>query len=388
MNWELIFSHQFVRAFKSKRFKMGFTEVLFYIVLPLVALGYWFLKKKFAYFEERGMPYIKPSWLMGNLGGVGKTVHLIDIVRKVYDNARGKDVMSGFFTLFNPTLVITDLELAKQIMIKEFNNFTDRGMFVNEKDEPLTGHLFAMKGEKWRFLRNRLSPVFTSGKIKSMYHTISDKGDNLINAIEVASKSGSIDVKNVTNRFTVDVVSSVAFGMEANTLNNEHLEILQIMKQVSGEEAPPVIIFLLLFAFPNVAKFLKICQFRASVTKFFNEVLGGNILEREKSGVVRNDFVNMLVQLKTKGYIEGEVSTAEARKLTLDECVAQGFVFFLAGSDTTSVAISYAITELALNTDIQDRLRKEILEMSAAEKRKLTYDNINEMTYLNQVING
>lgn len=367
---------------------MSFTEVLLYIVLPLLALGYWFLKKKFAYFEDRGMPYIKPSWLLGNLGGVGSTVHIVDLVRKVYDNARDKDVITGFFTAFNPTLIVTDLELVKQIMVKEFNNFTDRGMFVNEEEEPLTGHLFAMKGEKWRFLRNRLSPVFTSGKIKSMYHTISDKGENLIKAIELASKSGSIDVKNMSNRFTVDVVSSVAFGMEANTLNNEHPEILQIMRQVSGEEAPPMIVFFLLFAFPNVAKFLKIRQFRAPVTKFFNDVVGGNILNREKNGIVRNDFVNMLVQLKTKGYVEGEVSTVEARKLTLDECVAQGFVFFLAGSDTTSVAISYAITELALNPEIQERLRKEIHEVSTAEKGKLTYDNIHEMTYLNQVVNG
>lgn len=366
---------------------MGITEIFLYIVLPLVAVGYWFLKKKYSYFEDRGIPFIKPSWL-GNLGGVGQTVHIIDVVRKIYDNAREKDVITGFFTAFHPTLVVTDLELIKQITVKDFHNFTDRGMFVNEEDEPLTGHLFALKGEKWRFLRNRLSPVFTSGKIKNMYHTIADKGENFINAIDLASKSGSVDMKNISTRFTVDVVSSCAFGMEANTLNNEHPEILQILKQVTGEEAHSMLYFFMLFAFPNLAKFLKLRQFMAPVTKFFNDVVGGNILNREKNGIVKNDFVNMLVQLKTKGYIEGEVSTAEARKLTLDECVAQGFVFFLAGSDTTSVAISYAIIKLALNPEIQERLRKEIHEVSASEKGKLTYDNIHEMSYLNQVVNG
>lgn len=69
-----------------------------------------------------------------------------------------------------------DLELVKHITVKDFNNFTDRGVFVNEEKEPITGHLFLIGGEKWRFLRNKLSPVFTSGKIKMMYHTISDKG--------------------------------------------------------------------------------------------------------------------------------------------------------------------------------------------------------------------
>lgn len=38
----------------------------------------------------------------------------------------------------SPAIVITDLELAKQITTKEFNRFLDRGFYVNEKDDILT----------------------------------------------------------------------------------------------------------------------------------------------------------------------------------------------------------------------------------------------------------
>ena len=69
-------------------------------------------------------------------------------------------------------------------------------------------------------MRNKLSPAFTSGKLKAMYPIIVDKGDNLVKAIERDSTGGrSIEAKNMMMRLTCDIISSVAFGMEANTLN-------------------------------------------------------------------------------------------------------------------------------------------------------------------------
>lgn len=220
-----------------------------------------------------------------------------------------------------------------------------------------------------------------------MYHTISDKGDNFLKAIETASSSGSINIRDVSNRFTIDVVASCAFGMEANTLKGEHPELINAFKNVFGEDGVSMAYFFFLFAFPEFSKFLNLKQFPAHVANLFTEVIGGSIKYREENGVNRHDFLNMLVQLKNKGSIDGEIST-ESRKLTMDECIAQGFVFFLAGSDTSSSVISFAITELAHRPEIQDRLRKEILEKIENSKGDITYDNLHEMPYLTQVVNG
>lgn len=367
--------------------KMSLVDILLYIVLPLISIGYVFLKKKYAFFEEQGIPHLKPSMIYGNMDGVGKSRHMVDLVIKLYNETRGKDVIAGFYTLFSPSLVVTDLEIVKHITVKDFNNFVDRGVFVNEEDEPLTGNLFGIGGEKWRFLRNKLSPTFTSGKIKLMFDQISSKGENFVQAVEKGSKSGSIDMKDISNRFTLDVVSSCAFGMEANTLKNENPDLLNVFKEVFGENGPSTLYFFFMFAFPNFSKKINLRQFNKKVTDFFFEVIGSSIRQREEGQVERNDFLNMLIQLKNKGSIDGEVST-ETRKLTFDEVVAQAFIFFFAGTDTSSTVISYAITELSTHPDIQVKLRKEIIEKTANTKGTITYDNLHEMTYLSQVVNG
>jgi hypothetical protein len=66
---------------------------------------------------------------------------------------------------------------------------------------------------------------------------------------------------------------------------------------------------------------------------------------------------------------------------------AQALEFFAAGNDTTSLTISFALYELALNPTIQDRLRQELKE-TFAKHGDFTYDAIYEMKYLDMVVNG
>lgn len=366
---------------------VNFVDVVLYIILPIITAGYLFLKKKFSFFADRNIPHIKPSWLLGNMDGVGKTISMMDFMRTLYDECKGKDVIAGFYTMFAPSFIVTDLELVKQITVKDFASFSDRGIYVNEENEPITGHLFSISGEKWMRLRSKLSPVFTSGKIKMMYNTISDKGENFVAALQAASAAGSVDIKEMANRFTIDVVSSCAFGMEANTLKNEHPEFVNVFKKMFQLNGPAQMKSIFVFLFPNLSKFFNLRLFDKSISDFFDEVVGGSIKYRETNNVVRNDFLNMLIQLKNKGTIDGEIST-ETRKLTLNECIAQAFIFFFAGADTSSTTVAYAITELSHHPDIQEKLRTEILKKTEGSNGEITYDNLHEMTYLSQVANG
>ena len=67
-------------------------------------------------------------------------------------------------------LVVRDLELAKNIMIKDFDHFVDRRKIAvsRKSNKYFMDMLTVLEGEKWKTMRNILSPVFTSGKLRNM----------------------------------------------------------------------------------------------------------------------------------------------------------------------------------------------------------------------------
>lgn len=146
---------------------------MLFLGLVLFAITvYMIFDLKFSYFKDRGILCDKPSWLLGNLNGIGTKYQIADKFRIIYEKFKGRDVVVGFYMLFSPVLLIIDPKLVQQITIKDFNSFTDRGVFHNEKKEILTRNMFSISGKKWKNLRNKMSPAFTKNKLKMMFHTM------------------------------------------------------------------------------------------------------------------------------------------------------------------------------------------------------------------------
>jgi cytochrome P450 family 6 len=68
--------------------------------------------------------------------------------------------------------------------------------------------------------------------------------------------------------------------------------------------------------------------------------------------------------------------------------VAQAYNFLGAGFETSGSTLTYALYELALQPDIQKRLRAEIVLVMNRHNGQVTYDGIQEMAYLDRVVSG
>lgn len=107
----------------------------------------------------------------------------------------------GIYFFHKPNLIIADLDLIRVVLTKEFGSFHDRGVYCNEKNDPLSAHLFSLPGKKWRNLRVMMTPTFTSGKIKQMFPILRECSEELAKYLEnKAQMKDTVEMKNLFAR--------------------------------------------------------------------------------------------------------------------------------------------------------------------------------------------
>lgn len=356
------------------------------IALPLGAFA-WF-KKRFRFWSDRGVEFIEPELPYGNFKTLGKVEHIAPITKRHYEYFKTKGVpYGGVFMLSSPLLYILDVKLIKTLLVKDFGYFPNRGVYFNERDDPLSAHMFAIEGQKWKTLRNKLSPTFTSGRIKMTFPLVVEVCKQFCDHLEeVVQGVNEVEMHDLLSRYTIDVIGTCAFGIECNSFRDPDNEFRRYGK-IAFDKLPhsPLVVYLMK-AFRKYANALGMKMLHEDVSSFFSNVVRDTIVYREKNNVVRNDFMDLLLKLKNTGRLEeaGE----EIGKLSFDEIAAQAFIFFNAGFDTSSTAMTYTLYELAMNREAQEKARKCVLDIFAANGGQLTYESVANMGYLDQCISG
>ncbi|XP_023030776.1 probable cytochrome P450 6a20 [Drosophila willistoni] len=353
--------------------------VLFAGVLTLIA---WWFRQRFSYWQRRGISHDTPRLLIGNMHEWKKTKQISYIMKATYDKFKGSGPFAGFYFFMAPAVVALELDFIKEVLIKQFDKFHDRGVFHNERDDPLSASLITIEGQKWRQLRQKLTPTFTSGKMKFMYPTVEKVAKELLQAFDQQLENSSLlEVHDLAARYTADVIGSCAFGLECNSLSNPQAEFVIMGGKAIKERHHGNFINSMIFSFPNLAKALRMRINLYSVEDFYTNIVRETVDYRIKNGVKRNDFMDSLIDLIRK-HEEG----SKTEGLTFNEVVAQAAIFFLAGFETSSTTMGFALYELALNQDIQDKLRKEISSVLAKYNNEFTYECMMDQRYLSQVV--
>lgn len=362
---------------------MDITTILIYLIIAVVSLAVYLLKRNLGYWKKQGIPHEEPHPLMGNFQGVRTNRQMGEIIGDYYHKFKGTGPFAGFYAIQRPAVVLLEKDLIKNVLIKDFNNFSDRGIYYNEKNDPLTGHLFLLDGQKWRSLRNKLSPTFTSGKMKYMYPTLLKVADEFKQVLgEQVKENPIVDIRDMLGRLTTDIIGSAAFGIECNSLRNPDSEFPRLGRKAIEVPRHNALVMALIDSFPKLARTLGMRVFTEDVHQFFMNTIKDTIQYRQKHNIKRNDFLNILIELKND-------EKSSLSDLSIEEMCAQVFVFFLGGFETSSSTMTFALYELAQNQELQDRLREEVNEVFEREKSTgITYETLNSMTYLSQVVSG
>lgn len=129
---------------------------------------YILMKWSFTYWRRNGVNYIEPEFLWGNSKKFFRSeLSLGDQVTKFYNDFKSKGLIGGgvYFSI-TPVFIPVSLELIRNILQNDFSHFVNHGVYSNEEDDPLSGHLFSLEDEKWKNVRAKLTPTFSSGKLR------------------------------------------------------------------------------------------------------------------------------------------------------------------------------------------------------------------------------
>ena len=124
----------------------------------------------------------------------------------------------GLYTGFKPTLTISDVELVKKVMIKDFHLFVNRRDWII-LDKIWQKNLFMVADDDWKRIRSITTPAFTSGKLRRMFPLLKEATDKLENYFEgvCKNKQATVDIKTVIAGFTIDVIASTSFGTHTDS---------------------------------------------------------------------------------------------------------------------------------------------------------------------------
>ena len=279
--------------------EFGVIEILAGLGLLTTAV-YYYLTKNFDFWKKQNVPGPKPIPFFGNFKDFlfGKT-HIALLMMKYYNEFKSEP-MIGIFGKKNPSLILKDPDLIKDVLIKDFNVFPDRGLYVNPKVDPLNQHLVNLEHDRWRPLRNKLSPVFTSGKLKEMFYLMVDCLELFEKRLEkMAEKGESVECRELSAKFTTQSIGVCAFGLDTNAIDDENSEFRKFGRALFASDFMNVCRRLLQEFAPKLYEMLGPYKYNHAM-KFFVESMKQTMEYRRKSKIRRNDFVDLLMDLQSQ----------------------------------------------------------------------------------------
>lgn len=283
----------------------------------LFALVYYYITKNYNYWEKKGVVYVKPKFPFGTFQEqfLGQK-DAGSISQKFYTDHKQKGLRYfGTFTVRQATLDLIDLDLCKQVLTKDFGHFVSRDMSP-VSHEYITKHLFALGGQEWREMRVKLTPTFSSGKLKKMFGLMEKCADQLQNHIEeVVLDQGEFLAKDLFARFTIDIIASCAFGLDVNSIEDGDHEFYKMGQLIFTPDLMSIVKNNVVMSFPAISRLLRISVFDHKVTEMLTSIVRDTEVYRKNNNVVRNDFIDLLLKVKENQYLEDhEEDTATAEK--------------------------------------------------------------------------
>ncbi|XP_008108756.1 thromboxane-A synthase isoform X1 [Anolis carolinensis] len=383
------------------------TAVTITCLVTFLVLLYWYSTFSYSRLQNVGIRHPPPLPFIGNLL----------YFRKGFWEGHNKLINKygpacGYYIGRRMFIVISEPDMIKFILTEDFQNFTNR-MTVDLASKPLADSILILRDERWKGVRGVLTPAFSTARIKEMAPLINQACDILLSNLKVYADSGrAFDIQRNYSCFTLDIVVSMAFGIQLDSFKNSNDTFVKNSK-IFFEPAFSRPLLILTIAFPFIMiPLLRILpnKKREEVNRFFIDTVKNTIALRDQQdpNERRRDFLQLMLDARSSdndvtvehfdfiNQADFDVKTSETaanqslpkkqqKRLSEDEIAGQASLFLIAGYETTNSILSFATYVLATNPSCQEKLLQETDEFFFKHDFP-DYKNIHELPYLDMVI--
>ncbi|XP_017490055.1 PREDICTED: probable cytochrome P450 6v1 [Rhagoletis zephyria] len=371
------------------------TSVLLVFVTLLTGVFVW-SRRTYVYWQRRRVKFVQPVHLLGNLKEVlwQQTSFPLLLRDYYFDPLFKHEPVVGIYLFHQPALLIRDLNLVRLILVEDFVSFSMRFSKCDKRVDKLAANsLFFVRNPEWREIRTRLSPAFTSGKIKQMFALMEEIGYDLEAYLKRLTANGNqrrnavVNIKEICDMYNTDMIASIAFGLRSYSLRNKQTELGSHCREMFTLTFRRVIDLCVIFFLPKFVSLLRRNLLAPAHAEFLRRTVLQVIEERERNGEMRNDLIEMLFTLKMEAALNQDHTHFTHQQ---DYLVAQAAMFELTGIESCAATMSFALYELAKQPLLQARLRAEIRRTigggGGAQPSDITYDKVMGMQYLTMVV--
>ncbi|OSC99352.1 cytochrome P450 [Trametes coccinea BRFM310] len=366
------------------------------VVSTILVYALWRLYKRWSFVYRsplRNLPGPpSPSWLYGNM----KEVFTTDghAVPDKWFAQYGRTYVDHGFGM-TPQLWTLDLRAIHHILTHSMDYGVPEDN-VKTVGELLGKGLLLVHGEQHRQQRRIMNPAFGPGQIRDLTPVFLQKANELGCVWSRAVENGParLDVSGDFSKMTLDIIGLAGFGYDFQALNAEGKsnEFNVAFKEFSSNVAriPRHMRYLWPYLKPFPIESIRRVQRVAATIRR----ISAQLLQERKAAILREKEVKHtdgvqstdlhgrdLLTLLIKANMAKDVP--ENQRLSDEDVVGQVPTFLMAGHETTSIALSWALFALSKNPTVQRKLREELL---AVPSNTPTMEELSALPYLDMVV--
>jgi cytochrome P450 family 3 subfamily A len=279
--------------------------------------------------------------------------------------------MSIFWQFGTPMIMVTDLEIIKQVQTTAFDHFRDPN-FIPEDFLAVMGlqlGLIDARGEDWRTLKKLLTPAFSGPRIKKTAAGMNRVAKLLVEHLRNQETAGA-EVKIIEDieKCSMTCIAEVVFGLDVNCFKEPDHIFFKLGKSLFEMWRWMLIIFM-----PRIMTLLRIPLCNPKSSKHFEKLCHQIVAQRKGLDVERKDIVDNMIQASA----ENPVMTPDMMFKTLIQFFTDGFV----GFSRITCGLVYLITA---HPEVQEKLHEEIDDVLGGRDDVIEED-FGNLTYLDQV---